>query len=456
MDSRTASVSATNSSNEMPNIEHLQLSESLSHVLEGNTPAEQSQPQEPRVDWLKEIPPELRYMIVDNLTSTKDVFSVARTCHTLLRAVNGQVKFLAPRLCAEQRARISKSFPSMSINHQTAPQLKDLTILEALRKSSLYNGRLQHWQTHAMIHQLAGWYEREQGVFTPPAPSLKKTLLEEMFEYLLHVDVVKHPYDERSEYVELLRHCKHKESVFCKCLTCTGVTSRGTQGAHCYVDVEVWKFELSGWDMAYPLRFFREASAKATKKWVADEEAWLDMVRSVLEEPIQQYNKQETTVGSECLMETIFNTSPVETLYQSTSRDIFLADIGLPLPDLTLHGWTCTYIPKMNAADRRHLLTEQGMVSSEEIRGLWKETRGMRAVREYFTRPCGKEVEGRLLDPFNYMLPAVLCEEMQITRKVDSVDGLEDDLVFAGCIEICLKPPARHDGILSADEGMST
>ncbi|KAK4496264.1 hypothetical protein PRZ48_012244 [Zasmidium cellare] len=382
----------------------------------------------PQKAGLMSLPPEVRLIVLEQLDSTKDLFAMAKVSKPFLAAVNDIDRGLSAKICAKEHTRLTESIPPPMLDF-FGGWLKGLTILDALRRCFLYNGRPERIDISHRIYQLARFYERDHGVFAGPVPTLKKSYTEELLEYLLHLDAAKHPFGDKEWVQQSLKEtmggCR-KTDANCPCETCKSVVGRDGQSAHCYIDVAVWKFELSGWDMEFPKRFFRETSAKATRKWATEEE-WLNMVRSVLETPIQQFFKEEVVTANDSLAETIWAARGCETRLPTTSMDVFVAQTGLPQLDMSTNGWTCTYIPKASASQRRQLENISSTKSEDPTldaitavwKGskVWKGTRGMRAAREYCLRSREETKTERLLDPDNKLLLAAVFEEMQVSRR---------------------------------------
>lgn len=426
MDNNTLTLMAKHNDDEMMDLKRSTLT-ALSSLSLSDTTKEVAQSAETEIKIqeksvqqtnLLSLPNELIDNILDNLQTTETLFAIGRKCHRLREFINNESERLSTRIIKREHARLSNSFPSNSTDMR-GPGFHDLTVLEALRKGTLYYGRRRYYWTAETIHVLAIWYERDQEIFDGEAATGRcdMSFLEEMLEYLLHLDTAAHPYHRKVDGWKTLRKCKSTNSVYCQCERCTSLLCCGPEGAHRDIGVAVWKFELSGWDMDHPSRFFKERASEPAKKWI-DEKRWLDMVKDVLENPIQQYTKAESGAGSLVLSQAIWAASGCINSWYSSSVDHFIKNTGLPSLEKSSEKWDCVYFPRMETSKRQEMVADYERVVTRGTNQLWKSTRAVQAAQEYCVRLHDEHPEAQLLDPKNVLLRAAVFEELLVTARL--------------------------------------
>ncbi|KAF2166887.1 hypothetical protein M409DRAFT_54661 [Zasmidium cellare ATCC 36951] len=355
-----------------------------------------------------ELPNELIHLVLEYL-SPLDVLSAGRTCHHMREVVNDQAKRLTRLIVRRERTRMAAGLV-----------MSGASLVGAIRSWILHHGPQAERSFHATALRIANNYVRANGIDVRDTGYRGDHLFfARLVEYLLHVNYMaghraRDPEGEEGldEYalvrlspstnvLKSVARCSltSMESRTCLCLLC----SPYREGICCWVETAVVDFRKTGWkNEVHPLAFWRDLSSPVTEILVSEEE-WLDMVRSILAESLEDPTDKEKREMHNALV------SQIRQGFGKMRRDIVKEFITLAeLPKQRRGGEMKILIPGMDVSKKKHSL-------SLGSRQMACETLGVRAAKE-FCLHLGRALKGekKLLDPENRYLVAVMYEELRL------------------------------------------
>lgn len=364
------------------------------------------------------LPNEILGQIVEYL-SPLDALSAGTTCKSLQDVVNDRARVISIPVIHRERARLEKDMEMA---------LTGLPLDECVRSWTLHHSHLEESDIVKTSAHIAMAFMMANKIDLHYTDDLKdRDFYRFLVEYLLHVNHVAHYKTQKSTAHESenltdtslkMKLPLQQSSQMCKCLMCRIRHSSESGKTCCWIDSAVRKFAKTGWEnKLYPSAFLEHVSSPTTKKLLTDKQ-WLQMVDSVLTQPLEDTTNAEKSAANKALLSQVIQgmgAGPeLRDLRHIQSKFGELAG----LPRIPQAEWRM-YVPRMKAYGMRQCLRAK----------YWREpdakTLGARAAKEFCLRVEGPLAgQEKMLDPKNRLLLAVVLEELHVVfGKVPAVQS---------------------------------
>lgn len=327
--------------------------------------------------------------------STQTLLDLGRTCHQLRKFVNHHIADVSAKIVKREEHRIQSGVwitttidnynPIDPYNREVHITTggRSLSVLDLLREYLLYKERAPRHE----LSDVADWPARRymwRRCFSVPDPMVFRRLRKVVL-FLLYLDLGAHP--------------THGRPPRRMCEMC-GDKDRLDRESRDVIWAVEW-FQQMDWSMKSALTFSRGNDCRV----VLTEKSWLSTVKSVLEEPLQQFTTDECLTARMTLQRALFQGFGWEKVYGQRQLLQFLELEGFPSFFCQGSWKRHLFITRLSSAQRRQLAKCRERKDFEEVRRL---TRGVRAMREYCFRAIDKSFPEKLLDPKNRLLFAAV------------------------------------------------